>query len=250
MVSSNEKQTSGTNALVNLLKEGTDIAGIIHHFELFTNDEYRDMVIDDPECLIGDYKQYISMNGFSTSIEDKLFYYEKARDEVLKTFENDEELLNAHLTAIDSAFKNAMRDVAFYTSMKLWAQNCMARQYENEGVKFEANKLAVNKDFKTAEFAVNAQKVLKEFGQKFIDSIKNGLNYDEAKKSTFNYMAENFKTTSVNSLSLSDLIAVGKNMCGSDRVEGKAANIAQWSEINRKFNESKELSAELRALLG
>jgi len=250
MVTSTEHQEIDTSELVKLLKEGTDIPGIGHQFKYFTN-EYRDKVISAPDLLICDYKQYISLNGSSISVEDKVFYYEKARDEILKTFENDEELLNAHLTAIDNAFKYALRDVAFYTAMRLWAQNCMARQYENEGVKFEANKLAVNKDFKTEEFMVNAHKTLQNFAKEFLNNIKTGQNYADAKKTAFDYMAENFKTTTVNSLSFNDLITTGQILCGNGkRVVDKAETIAQFSEINKKFNESKELSAELRALLG
>jgi len=218
---------------------------------LIVSDVCREKIIKDPHVLMHDYRNYFTFNGSPLSADDKLFYYEKARDEILKTFENDSELSNAHIQALDEALGVAMTDVARRTSLYLWAQNCMAKQYESEGVKFESHKLAANANFNKDEFAVNANKILQNLTKEFLNNIKTGQNYADAKNSAFEYMAENFKTTSVNNLSLSDLFAVGKNAVDNDnkRCEGKAANIAQWSKINRQFNESKELSAELQALL-
>jgi len=64
----------------------------------------------------------------------------------------------------------------------------LARQYAQEGVEFEANKLATHNDFNGTTFYENAKSVLKEFGQTFINNIKNGLDYTDANNSAFKYI--------------------------------------------------------------
>ena len=158
-------------------------------------------------------------------------------------------MLNAHLQAFNNAFEHQLQCIAKAISDNLVAEIFIARQPSREGIDYESHKLALNHGFNKDEFETNAKNILKEFGQAFLNNVRNGLDYADSQKSAFEYMMESFKTTSVNSLSLNDLMVVGKHFIADERVEGKAANIAQRNEMNRNFNNSAEMSAELRVLL-
>jgi len=229
-------------------------ASIIHNYDSYeamtTDPAYRDDVISNPNVLGLDYRRYFTSGGMY-SVDDATALYEKGREGILKAFSDDEELMNAHLQVFNDAFEYHFQKIAFHIALSLSFERMEAHRLENQG--YVGHKLAINKDFNKEDFEANSKNMLKEYGCNFLNNIKNGLNYADAKKSTLEYMAEAFKTTSVNSLSLSDFMLIGKYMVadkGDKRATSAAEIYAQKSELNRRFNNSTELSAELRALLG
>jgi len=213
---------------------------------LIGDSSHRDFVLSDYRSVGICYAMYF---GHTWTTESAVSHYEKGREGILKAFSDDEELMNAHMKAFDEEFEKRLQQLAFHLSMSMDFDRIEARQFAREGVAFEPNKIAANKDFNKDNFLENAQNVMKEFGKAFIGNIKDGLSYTDAKKNAFDYMAENFKTTSVNSLSLNDLMVYEMSKF-ANRVSDREVYIAQKSAFNKAFNNNTKLSAELRALLG
>lgn len=111
--------------------------------------------------------------------------------------------------------------------------------------------IAAHKDFNAKDFTANSVNLMKNFAQTFISKIKEGLDFVNAQKSTVEYMLLTFnQTTSVNNLSFNDFSVLLKHSDDPTiKVTNGAESRAMRNTLNSRFNNSTELSAELKALL-
>jgi phage terminase Nu1 subunit (DNA packaging protein) len=146
----------------------------------------------------------------------------------------------------DEAIKNGRANTANVFSAEIERMNGRL------GIKDNHHKLAANNGFDSDEFAKNSAYLMREYAQKITQEIKSGLDFSTAQKSAFEYMLETFnKTKSLNELSFNDFLVVYNH---SDYVafmtdKPTAITDSMRNDMYRNFNNSTELSAELKALL-
>lgn len=121
---------------------------------------------------------------------------------------------------------------------------------KKHGRLYELNKISTNENFNANSSTNNIKSLMTQFVSSFMQQIKSGFGYDSAYKSAVDYMNETTKTTSVNSLSFQDFMVFEKHRHQS-KVESTDvhAMIAALDSANKAFNNSDEISTELRALL-
>ena len=230
----NQAKNSNAQSLVQTIKHNNSRFNFDSFETMVMDKTYRNEIIENPNIILHNYSVYFG-NALTTEIA--LSFYEKGRDEILNAFSDDEELMNAHLKAFDQAFETELQhNVRRVAKSLAHAAFEAAMQASNEG--FVANKLASHIEFNHELFAENSMAMMKEFGQTFLNNVRSGMDYTDARKMAVESMA---KTTSVNNLSINDFMEVEKTWFGEHHVSR--------SELNNKFNNSKELSAELQALL-
>ena len=203
--------------------------------------------------------------------------------------ENDNAFLNAHLNALDKAFESQMKhigeavagDLAYerYTreqeaiyipkyinQLEQWYKDALKNGNQKSiGIlsaeidrmnarvgNSDTNKLAMHSDFDEVEFKTNMANQMGEYARQIAQNFKSGVDSVSAQKTAFELMMSVFnKTTSINNLSFSDFMVVYKHSDYVAFVTDKPTPIteAMRNENNNAFNNSKELSAELKAFL-
>jgi|GEM_PF-2447004 len=227
----------------------------IYYSELFNNGiEYANTVLSRG-IYNADMTSWIESNralldtGIGT-VEGCTVRYSQLREEVIKTFDYDRDLLAKNLQSLDKAFELSLKNVArnaiadieppIYTSA-------------NTGLPQKTpNKLAEAKGYNQQELFAHTQDMMSKFALNFINQIRSGIGQAAAYNNTLSLMNNVFAvTTSVNKLSFNDFALLGKYMLMDvgGRNYTAAGNIAQQNMRTEAFNNSTELSAELRALL-
>lgn len=244
----NSKMDTFTLIPIDLIPDGnadlnqTDSTRDIYYSELFSNGaEYADTILARGIYNV-DMTSWIEANralldtGVGT-VEGCTARYAQLREEVIKTFELDRDSLTKNLQSLDKAFELALKNVA-----------------RNAIVDIEPpHKLAAAKGFNQQELFAHTQDMMSKFALNFIGQIRSGIGQAAAYNNTLSLMNSMFAvTTSVNKLSFNDFSLLGKYMLMDvgGRNYTAAGNIAKQNVRTEAFNNSTELSAELRALLG
>jgi len=236
---------------VNTAKQANNIETTTDELHRKLNiDLYVNSVTDDREAFLkkqdldSRYTDFFRYNCSVLDSEDALSWYEKGRTEIINVYGNDAEILDNHLKAFDRGFEQHLQWIAKTVTGEMELETKQLTTYAKNNIGYEGHKLATNKDFNIKEFESNIKVLMKEFGQSFLQRINEGFDFTEAKKNTIEYMVENTKTTSVNKLSYSDFMVVAKCFMGDGNVP-----TARGDKASKTFNNSTELSAELKALL-
>jgi len=188
------------------------------------------------------------------TVEDTFSLYEKGREDILKTFENDR-MLQVHLDVFDDAFTNHLRFLADNAAMVLRNEQSIV-QAQAGHKSFEYNKIATHNDFNADEFQKNAVNLMSQYAISFIQQIKEGVDYTLAHKNATEHMSAAFsETASVNDLSFNDLSIYLKTITTKSAIAGLNPNVwgnfdtGLMGEKNNTFNSSTKISEKLQITL-
>lgn len=191
-----------------------------------------------------------SLNGWNAhTTELSAARYEELREQVIKAFGNDKELLNKNLDSLDRAFAGNMERIAWSNANHLESERIMERaaKVKDEEPLWEPNKLATHKAFNWEKFRKNAESLMRQFAQEYIQQIKSGMSYTSAWDNAVGIMKNSTTTTSVNELSFSDFMILDSRP--TSNATTKSANIIARNEQSVYFNTNPNLSEELRKFL-
>jgi len=183
------------------------------------------------------------------TVELSVARYEELREQVIKAFENDKELLEKNLESLDWAFAFNLERVARSNARHLESESMTANWAKNTGnePKWELNKLGAHKSFNMNRFQSNAINLMRQFAQEYIQQIKDGASYASAWGNAVEIMTRTTETASVNNLSFSDFMILDNTPWGNATTI--AGNIAARNNHSFSFNNNPNLSEELRMLL-
>lgn len=186
---------------------------------------------------------------YQRNVETSVARYGELRDEILKAFEDDKDLLDKNLKSLDTAFGQHLERVALSNARHLESERIMARAAKTKGEEplWESNKLALQKSFNMDKFADNAKNLMQQFVQEVISQIKNGSSYNTAMNKAAEMITRTTKTTSINELSFSDYMILDARP--TSNATTREGNIIARDNQSRYFNNNPNLSEELRKLL-
>lgn len=250
------------------------------------SDTQMEQYITESNGLSNKYGQFF---GSTFNVDDTISLYEQGRADLIKTYGESGVISTAHLNAFDKAFENKMGDIAnkvagdlafdrftreqeaiyipkYINQLEQWykdavkkgdakSMSVLSAELERMGARLsnpDTNKLAMHSDFNEAEFKTNMANMMGEYAKAIAQNFKSGTDAVSTQKTAFELMLATFnKTTSVNNLSFNDFMVVYKHSDYVAFVADKPTPIteAMRNENNSAFNNSTEISAELRALL-
>jgi len=196
----------------------------------------------------------IHSSGLRETTEQTVARYNELREQVMREFSHDAELLENHLTALNKSFENRLISNAHFTAASLWLQNFInSTTSEDEYTEDAFNPLARHKEFNFDEFKANAREMMIRFAQEYTQQLMdNANNYSAAWENTLKIMGE-MKTTSVNKLSLNDFMILDETNPGRLYDFGNMTRkqaVATHGNMYESFLNHDGLSDYLRNALG
>jgi hypothetical protein len=215
------------------------------------NSYYERLFVTDYKAVNYFMQESSTLSGkYEFSLEFSVARYEELRDETIKTFAGDKDLLDKNLESLDAAFAQHLeRRVALVSARALESDKTMANWAKNSGneIPYELNKIAIHKSFNMDKFHANAQEMMKQFAQEYLQQIKGGAGYASAWENAVAIMTRSTETTSVNKLSFSDYMILEASIQYTGNT--KAQMYASHSSLNNAFNNNTNLSESLRKAL-
>jgi hypothetical protein len=223
----------------------------------------------------------------SYTVESATARYAELREEIHQLYGNNSGLLEYNLNMLDRVFERRMEDIATSAAKRLKNENSgnsflsmpdgtsirldnlsperaeeVREILKNLGFKnpdsilrnansrnYEFNKIATNAAFNANQFTNNTKNLMSQFVSSFLQHMRADDSYNSAYKNATDFMNSTTKTTSVNNLSFHDFMIYEKMIASVQGITKPTAMLTAWGEANNTFNNSTEISAELRALL-
>ena len=214
------------------------------------SNEQMQNYISENNNLSSKYNQYF---GGTRNMDDVLSFYEQGRADIFKTYGSDGAFLNAHLSALDSAFESQMKNIGdavagdlaserytreqeaiyipkYINQLEQWYKDALKNgDKKSIGIlsveidrmnarlgNADTNKLAMHSDFDEVELKTNMANQLWEYARLITQNFKSVMDAISAQKTAFELMLQTFnKTTSINNLSFSDVMVVYKHSDGN-----------------------------------
>jgi hypothetical protein len=192
----------------------------------------------------------VQFNGwYAMTVEASVARHAELREEVHRAFGHDSELLAANLQSLDRAFEINMQKIARHTAFHMEWNRRATENSEHLVRRIEPNALANHRDFNYGEFKRNNMEMMAQFSRIYLEQLSSGLGADVSLQATMDLMDILFSLTkSVSSLSFRDFLYLHANI-----TSGTAKTIDEMVDernmLTRAFNNSPNLSPELRALL-
>ncbi|MCL2083270.1 MAG: hypothetical protein FWH04_08580 [Oscillospiraceae bacterium] len=213
-----------------------------HYYDrlFFTETDTANATFLTKQCP-GDWKYH--------SVDMLAVRYEELREQIIAQFGNCQERLEKNLGSLDQAFTRKLNRLASSAAYHLENERSYAQYWDKKGMEpqWEVNKLALDKNFNRDTFEMNAQNMMKQFAQAFVQKIKSGMDSLSSMNAVVELMNRTTQTTSINNLSLSDFMILNSTPFGN--AVTIAENIAARDNHSRLFNSNPNLSEFLRSAM-
>ncbi|MCL2250191.1 MAG: hypothetical protein FWC13_13115 [Oscillospiraceae bacterium] len=187
---------------------------------------------------------------YNHTLESSIARHAELRDEVYRAFGHDSGLLAANLDSLDRAFEGHNMLIAWHISSLMSSERAMSSSRDSLTWDFEPNALANHRSFNRDEFENHAREMMGQLSRFHLQQVNSGVNPNDAFRAAMNFTSGMFgMTTSVNNLSFNDFMFTKTLMTSGTATTGQEA-AAMRDRINNEFNNSTQLSPELRELLG
>ena len=186
----------------------------------------------------------------ANTVDRSVARYEELRDEVHKAFGHDNELLAKNLKALDNAFESNLQSIAHHAAIRMDWDRMMTESKESRNNPHEPHALANHKNFNSKEFERNSREMMAQFSRNYLEQINGGFSFNDALRSAMDFINSLFNTTtSVNNLSFKDFLVLNENITQEGTSTAPGDQYKERNKFNLAFNNSTQLSPELRALL-
>jgi len=114
----------------------------------------------------------------------------------------------------------------------------------------EPHALGNHKNFNRKEFERNSRDMMAQFAKEFLGQVNSGISINDSLKAATDFINSIFGlTTSVNKLSFKDFLYLNENITQEGTSTAPGDQHKERNKFNLEFNNSTQLSPELRALL-
>ena len=186
----------------------------------------------------------------ANTVDRSIARYEELRDEVHKAFGHDSNLLAANLKALDNAFEGNLQSIATHAAIQMDWDRMMTENSATRTNPHEPHALANNKNFNSKEFERNSREMMSQFSRYYLEQVNGGIKYNDALKAATDFINSIFGlTASVNKLSFKDFLYLIENITQEGTSTAPGDQHKERNMFNLAFNNSTQLSPELRALL-